>query len=790
MIQSIPNRILTAGRMARVWIAVLVACGALPWCDMHFCNAQVQTQELLSSEVLSTTRVSLPKAGAPRSGGGFNATIDISNLFGVGYVGVRVRLNSTLGPLSATRRFVIRLAPVDRHLPSERSIAAELPLTFDQGQSQVSLERAFPKWTVGNSFLIEITEDGVTLPDYVAQIGNAFPGYVSQSPTTVMPSEAINHVLFVDTKPIHRSISQRQAVIPANPLDAWTSGPLESLPTDWRLLRDVNCIVIDRDQIAAAYADKPTPTSDALRARVDAIRDWMMMGGTLVVLRAPDANELVELLNVSPVQTSSDVAALEGVVEFVASQAIQEADRLTSWVLSVEGDQAQGRIEMSGSSLRDQSSTGVFPMVAEATALARQKNAAIAQARQMLAETNSDVEAFRSSWSNGSVHNVSAGLVIGLPGESIDDLYSFEVLRQLIGYKTSPMLQRGVDPLMGDTRSRGWLIPGVAEPPVYTFMGILTLFVLLVGPVAYRWTTLGHRSHLMFLIAPALALITTAAMFTYSIVSDGFSTTVRVRQLTWIDGENGSAVERTRTTLFSGISPREGVQFAPDAEVMFYPSGGTKSWDELSSDVREVRMRARIDDTEQRFDSSVLPSRTQTQFVSHRVRHQLGSVALEGIEPLDPNGLASVTESVKLTSTLDFELLQMVARSQDGRYWSVDRLGNGQTVSAKWLQDDASKLLGQLYIQHNLVGAVSKSNNRGRDQKVRDLILFTNLQINPNGKIVKDGTFESWLNRNLFIKGDLPPGMFVAIGSPSADVIPVGQAEQVGSVRYVWGTLK
>ena len=46
--------------------------------------------------------------------------------------------------------------------------------------------------------------------------------------------------------------------------------------------------------------------------------------------------------------------------------------------------------------------------------------------------------------------------------------HDIEMLEKIVGYRVSPLLRRGVDPLMGDSRHRRWLIPGVAEPPVYT----------------------------------------------------------------------------------------------------------------------------------------------------------------------------------------------------------------------------------------------------------------------------------------------------------------------------------
>ena len=104
-----------------------------------------------------------------------------------------------------------------------------------------------------------------------------------------------------------------------------------------------------------------------------------------------------------------------------------------------------------------------------------------------------------------------------------------------------------------------WLVPGVAQPPVYVLVTLLTIFVILVGPVAYRRTTKAGRGHLMFVIAPVLAVVTTVSMFAYGLAADGVSTIARIRQITWVDGATGAAGERVRATYFAPISPGDGL---------------------------------------------------------------------------------------------------------------------------------------------------------------------------------------------------------------------------------------
>nr|WP_143548208.1 hypothetical protein [Rhodopirellula sp. SM50] len=789
------------------------------------------TAQFSVPEILSTHQVVLPDAANRTNGAGgsgFKATIQVSNLMGVGYVGVDVTLTSTLGPLTANRELSLRLTPIDRHLPADRAIATEFPLTFPQGQTQVVLSRSCPKWTIGNSYRIEIVEDGAPLKPYTAEVGNPFPGYAIQSPATVLPNELVCNFLLVDTdpKPIAKPADAISFDRPGRPGRSLISRrspsmqtvSLQRLPSDWRLLRDIDCIVIQGDRLIQGHrldAATPGQAGGTATAEREAIRDWVMMGGTLVVLQAPDATQLARSLRLKLLQQKAEDEGFAALITSVASTMDDSLKRFREALSSVSEPSQNAPLPVAprvlslpvgeseligGSELAGESdSIGESELIGESDSMVllgpstreRFSEAQLAATGEWIAEIEARIGAFDSDWKQGYRRSVGGGQVVGIPSESIDSLLAFDLLESLIGYRCSTMLTRGVDPIMGDFRSRRWLIPGVAEPPVYTFMGILTLFVLLVGPVAYRWTTRGHRSHLMFLIAPALALVTTAAMFAYSIVSDGFGTTVRVRQLTWIDGASGDAIERTRSTLFSGISPRTGLRFAGDAEVMAYPNGGQQRWRDLSSEVGEVRLHADIDADDQRLDAAFLPSRTQTQFVTHQIRRGVGTLSINGLKPFDSSGQVPNARSIELSSSLPFELRDLVVCSPDGRYWSTDSIKAGQAASADWIPktQDASKLLGRLYTRHRPVGAVTESGRSQGGRRIRDLVLFVNKEISRDGLVVTDGVFEHWLNESLFVRGELPAGMFIGIAAASPDVVAIADADQVASVRYVMGTL-
>ena len=689
---------------------------------------------------------------------GLSANIEISQQFGVGYALVRVQVKSTAGALSSTRRLALRLTPNGQHLPADGALAAEIPFEFEQGQAQVQFTTSIPKWTLGNRFLVALAEDDVILEDHVAEIGKPFTAQDIRLPDTLLRNDYYQDLLLIDVG----------SIPPVNPArgSQLITRSIQDVPNDWRTLRDVNTIVIAYDALIAAKE------SDAF----ETLRYWTLAGGTLVLLDAPAASEIVSELKLSLVESGDDKNRLGGIrytLDQETNTMIQHYERLLATL------QEGAPRAMSDPSIR-------------AITAAPSPMAERLEVEDALRQLREESVAFQTRWGSVMPYTVGVGYVLPISAADMNSRGAVQTLQAFSGFRNSAMLHRGVDPVLGDARHRRWLIPGVAQPPVYAFMGALTLFVILVGPVAYRLTSKAERAHLMFLIAPTLALLTTVAMFSYSVVSDGFGTTTRIRQVTWIDGASGDAFERTRATLFSGISPASGVQFPAGAEVMLYRASDQREWSDLPREVRDVRYRATITQESQRFDSTVLPSRAQRQFVSHLVRPNLGGVSLKDVPEFETGAKTPPSGDATMVSTLPFELESFIARSSDGRYWFAERAAGDAETKVKWLSDltKASKRLGDLYNLHRLVSTTAATRSGRSRRTVSDLVVYVNRQINRQTAPITDGTLELLLNEMLFVDQELPPGTFVAIATPSQDAVAVQNAQVVASVRYVMGTLK
>ena len=425
-----------------------------------------------------------------------------------------------------------------------------------------------------------------------------------------------------------------------------------------------------------------------------------------------------------------------------------------------------------------------------------------------------------SSWNAdaqfGSVHEVGMGLQVFMHfgsqfrsrNSSLPVRTRWEIAEKLAGDGFSPTVKRGVEPIVSNQRFSDWKIPGIAEPPVYTFIGFLSGFFLLVGPIAYWQTKRIGRPYLMFAIAPTLALITTITMFGYGMIADGFGSFARVRQITWSDGRTGEGIERVRATYFTGSKQRTPLHFPREAEIFPYPNRGKASWATMPNLPESNLGTVTLQDKQQWLSPSSLPSRSQQQFVSHHPRPQLGSLKILQNWPADlsPSSVYSTMVNGRfqtwnpvvvpnVTNGFPFTLRTLIICDQIGNHWLIPSLKPGDSADGKLLtSDDASRILGELYTTHRPIGSVSESRSsrstrgiRNNGEDFRDLTVRFLLEGNSKHRRT-GGVLEEWLQQHLLTEGELPKMHFVAISHVSDDAVAIDNCELKASVRYVMGT--
>ncbi len=664
---------------------------------------------------------------------GFTATVAVADQEIVGMIPVEIDVIG-MPRFSADRQLVFRFRNMDtNHAPPRNTMVIDVPITASQGQASVKVVKYLPKWTVGNGYFVSVLEDGLALPDYAGAIASGRPSQFSSNqagalviPTVFGPEKAGNWLYVSDSKVIlnaeRRATTQRFDPLlkrrwPLEQKDSMRLASFNEVPEDWRGLQAFDVVVLNLESV------------DALRTRPKAfaaLRQWMLLGGVVIADNVASGEELSEWLDIKWTGEASERESVDAI-----------ANAMTAIALRAGVGANVSRIYHS---TPRELSKRVF------------------------------------------VQRVGAGKAIGVvESQPKAAEFGMRVASEIVGHHRSPMLRRGADPMLGDGRYYRWLVPGVAQPPVYTFIGLLTVFVILVGPIAYRKTAKQGRSHLMFAIAPLLAMVTTLSMFAYGIIADGFGTVARVRQLTWVDGKSGDAGERVRATYFAGIRPSQGIRFPANAEVVEHRRNGGENWMDACESPLAVAGQVTLGDDFQVFGRSFLPSRQQRQFVTHQPRDQVGSVSFDPATGVITNGTAITYH-------------QIVVRDDAGEIWTVEDLGGKRTATAKLLTaTEASKLLGKLYIDHRPETAVRESRQTSSNYRVeiRDWMLTLNQEFGDGQRRFTDGLFEQWLLDNLLLNvGDIPNGWFVATADVSDDVLAVESAEVVDSIRYVFGTMK
>jgi hypothetical protein len=158
-----------------------------------------------------------------------------------------------------------------------------------------------------------------------------------------------------------------------------------------------------------------------------------------------------------------------------------------------------------------------------------------------------------------------------------------------------------------------FLIPGIRGVPIFSFLVLITVFTLIIGPLNYFVLWRKKHLHLLVLTIPLFAFVTSLSLFGYSAVSHGFDVKSRIRSLTVLDQRSRNAVQISRVALYAGFAPSRGLRFSPETAVY-----------NIWADGQQFNT-GRVDWTEtQALESGWLRSRTRTQLVTVTNRAERG----------------------------------------------------------------------------------------------------------------------------------------------------------------------
>lgn len=738
---------------------------------------------------------------------GWTLRVRASSLATADTMRVEMEFATTGGPTTAERQLDVRLTPVaSGHSPPQSSVSISLPLQIPQDTDRVRFTRHVPKTSFGNLYQVKLWEDGRAVPNGEATLGQPLtdPDYAAFYDEA---QQNAWHMLWIESdadEPVRQKSLQLWSLwknpepfttattpqewakigsgsVGSEGINLFPSVTRQNMPLDWRALRPYDAIMIHiTDWDAMQQSDLP----EAI-----ALRDWTHAGGVIIVRDASPRSAVAGGI-------STDVSPTE---EFLKSAApLGMPARLDAYA-----------------QMDEQVFANQTPYVDAENFKAWQ--AWFPTGASLIRDSLNEYPAARATGRAGVLRREDiAGLVIYL-GPRVDDepvqIMQWAAIYELMSWHRPRLTRNGAEPILGSQRFYQWVIPGVAQPPVYTFMGLLGLFVILVGPVAYRKTAKAGRSYLMFAIAPALAMATTAAMLGYGVISDGFGTRVRSRQITWVDGATGDAFTRTRSTYFAGIRPAEGLTFAPDTEITLYPDNQYRSWESRVDEHFETRGLVTATSEAIRLSREFLPSRQQRQFVIQRPSNDWGRVLVQAstgdAESENPNAVVKKFEdgttftgpaTVTVASETASSLRELLICDSQKQYFFLEELAAGKTGEATRISREiASKRMGEMYKRQWLVSSIvgqsqtpSQQNFSRRNSSYQgDTTDLLTQQLSTLDSTVKpnEGVFEFELQQRMQLLADLPTNSFLGLTDLTADAVAIPSSEVTASIHYVFGSL-
>ncbi len=139
--------------------------------------------------------------------------------------------------------------------------------------------------------------------------------------------------------------------------------------------------------------------------------------------------------------------------------------------------------------------------------------------------------------------------------------------------------RHGFSPRRGADGFMNFVNPNVQKLPTWSFITLITLFALIIGPVNYLVLKRRNMTGQMLWTTPLIAIVTSLLLFGWSTIANGTSNRVRLRSLSVLDQDSQTMVSTTRVAMYSGVTPRDGLRFEPYSAVypIWQQDGGFQS---------------------------------------------------------------------------------------------------------------------------------------------------------------------------------------------------------------------
>lgn len=255
-----------------------------------------------------------------------------------------------------------------------------------------------------------------------------------------------------------------------------------------------------------------------------------------------------------------------------------------------------------------------------------------------------------------SYRNLQLGTVVIFPLDeplNVDNKWYWNWVYKTLGKERWMWVER--NGLSGSRENRGFwsfMVPGVGLAPVKTFVVLLTLFVVGIGPVSFVVLKKWKRPNWLMFTVPIAAMLVTLGLIAYALLTDGLSVRARSRTITHINQRTGREATWSRQAYYAGLPPGDGLRFPGDCAV--YPI-------DFAPGAEFVRDRVLDLTTDQHFRRGYLGARETAQFMVQRCGATDARVEIKSPES------DAAANTLTIVNHLGGELEELYLRDEKGQ---------------------------------------------------------------------------------------------------------------------------
>ena len=275
--------------------------------------------------------------------------------------------------------------------------------------------------------------------------------------------------------------------------------------------------------------------------------------------------------------------------------------------------------------------------------------------------------------------------------ESNDDRARQRIVNDLDAKKENPIpllgeLRNGVEslhnedsyyghhggPFGGDSESdfnRYFPVVDSSRVPVRLVVGLLTLFLILAGPVTLVFLSRKGKRFWFLWMLPAISFVVSALVFIMSFLSEGITPRIRMASVTLLDQVGQEATTIGGTAIYAPLSPGI-LKFDGTSEV-------TPLYDPNSRELGGSRRVTWTDGGKQHFDGSWISSRVPAHFAIRKSEHRE--------ERLQVNWLAG--DIPEVLNGLGGHIKELYLCRWDGTLFTGENITAGKKVKLREVTD-------------------------------------------------------------------------------------------------------